>query len=82
MPKPLDERKPENHSRAWVKLFVAFSASAILLAVFLVMAIRYPTAGKWISDGVQAEFADPRAPDVKTVEQLPPRNLVHAAKTK
>jgi hypothetical protein len=81
MPTSLDERNPRNQDRDWVKLFAAFSVSVTLFVAVLIVAIRYPSAGKWMSDVVQAEFADPNAPsDNKTAEQPP--NVVHAAKTK
>ncbi len=81
MPTSLDERNPRNPDRDWVNIFAAFSISVTLFVAVVVVASRYPSAGKWISDAVQAEFADPGAPsDAKTAEQ--PRNVVHAAKTK
>jgi hypothetical protein len=81
MPTPYDERSPRNQDGDWVKAFAAFSISVTLFVAMFVVSIRYPLAGKWISDAVQAEFADPSAPsDDNTAEQ--PRNVVHATKTK
>jgi hypothetical protein len=86
MPMRLNHRSPRNQDRDWVdgdwvKVFAAFSISVSLFVAVLIVAIRYPSAGKWMSDALQAELADPSAPsDDKTAEQ--PRNAVHAAKTK
>jgi hypothetical protein len=81
MPTPLDARSPRNQDGDWVKAFAAFSISVTLFVAILAVSIRYPSAGKWISDAVQAEFAGPNAPsDDNTAE--PPRNVVHAAKAK
>jgi hypothetical protein len=81
MPTPLNERNPGNHDGDWAKIFAAFCFSVTLLAAVVAVAARYPLAGKWISDAVQAEFVDPNAPlDDKTAEQ--PRNVAHAAKIK
>jgi hypothetical protein len=81
MPTSLNEKDdPRNHDRGWVNWLVAFSVSVILLGV-LAVAIRNPSAGKWISDAAQAELGDPNAPsDVNTAEQ--PRTVIHAAKAK
>jgi hypothetical protein len=77
----LNERNPRDQVSDWVKVFAAFSISVTLFVAVLVVAIRYPSAGKWISDVVQAEFADTNAPlDDKAAEQ--PRDVVHAAKIK
>ena len=50
-----EERNPRNQDGDWVKRFAAFSISVTLFVAVLVVANRYPSAGQWISDIVQAE---------------------------
>ncbi len=81
MSTPINERNPRDHDRDWVNIFAAFSISVTLFVAVLVLANRYPSAGQWISDAVQAEFAYANAPsDDKTAEQ--PHNVVRTAKIK
>jgi len=81
MPTSIDERNPRNQDGDWVKIFAAFSISVTLFVAVWVVANRYPSAGQWISDAVQAEFAYPNAPsDDKAAKQ--PRKVVHTAKIK
>ena len=62
MPTSLNRRNPRNHDRGRMKVFLVFGIPVILLVAVLVAATRFPPAGKWISDAVQAEFAEPNAP--------------------
>jgi hypothetical protein len=64
-----NKRNPRNHHRDWPKVFAAFCISVTLFIAVLVVATRYPLAGKWISDAVQAEFAAANAPSDDKVEQ-------------
>jgi hypothetical protein len=79
---PLDDkpRDPKDAYRAWDIKLVALP---ILIVVALVgMAIAQPSASKWISDAVQAEFAGTDlAPDVAPPTRMAqPTNEVRTVK--
>jgi hypothetical protein len=81
MPISLNERNPENRDGDWAKLFAAFSISMALFVAVVVVATRYPSAGKWIADVVQAEYTATSAPSADNTAE-PPRDVAQAGKIK
>jgi hypothetical protein len=53
---------------------------ALFVAV-VVVATRYPSAGKWIADVVQAEYTATSAPSADNTAE-PPRDVAQAGKIK